>query len=104
MQPYFKRYIPYRVYIYKPGGQRFDNTVSPGFFMRYLKDNRSEVLYSTRIDNIGYPTSLNYKPTDKIVLTEKIVWAEPGFNKILYFDLLKGNREQMFGNYNTYCD
>ncbi|HLA57524.1 MAG TPA: ABC transporter permease, partial [Puia sp.] len=101
MQPYFKDTYRIGCTFTNPGGQRFDNTVSPGFFMRYLKDNRSEVLYSTRIDNIGYPTSLNYKPTDKIVLTEKIVWAEPGFNKILYFDMLKGNREQMFGNYNS---
>ena len=101
MQPYFKDTYRIGCTFINPGGQRFDNTVSPGFFMRYLKDNRSEILYSTRIDNIGYPTSLNYKPTDKIVLTEKIVWAEPGFNKILYFDMLKGNREQMFGNYNS---
>jgi putative ABC transport system permease protein len=100
MQPYFKDTYRIGCTFINPDGQRFDNTVSPGFFMRYLKDNRSEILYSTRIDNIGYPTSLNYKPTDKIVLTEKIVWAEPGFNKILYFDMLRGNKDQMFSNYN----
>jgi|SRR5450631_483237 len=27
-----------------PDGQRFDNTVAPGYFIRYLNDNRSEVL------------------------------------------------------------
>jgi putative ABC transport system permease protein len=101
MQPYYKDTYRIGCTFINPDGQRFDNSVAPGFFMRYLKDNRSEILHSTRIDNIGYPTSLNYKPTDKIVLTEKIVWAEPGFNKILYFDLLKGDREQMFGNYNS---
>ena len=101
MQPYYKDTYRIGCTFINPDGQRFDNSVAPGFFMRYLKDNRSEIVYSTRIDNIGYPTSLNYKPTDKIVLTEKIVWAEPGFNKILYFDLLKGNREKMFRNYNS---
>ena len=101
MQPYYKDTYRIGCTFINPDGQRFDNSVAPGFFMRYLKDNRSEILHSTRIDNIGYPTSLNYKPTDKIVLTEKIVWAEPGFDKVLYFDMLRGNREQMFGNYNT---
>jgi len=84
-----------------PEGQRFENTVSPGLFTRYLKDHRSDVLYSCRIDNIGYPTSLNYKPTDKIVLTEKIVWAEPGFSNVLYFDLLRGNKEKIFKDFNS---
>ncbi len=101
MQPYYKNTYRIGTTFVNPNGQRFDNTAGPGYFLRYLKDNRSEVLHAVRIDNIGYPTSLNYKPTDKIVLTEKIVWAEPGFEKVLYFDLLRGNREKMFGNFNT---
>jgi putative ABC transport system permease protein len=101
MQPYYKNTYRIGTVFINPDGQRFENTVAPGFFMRYLKDNRSEILYTSRIDNIGYPTSLNYKPADKIVLTEKIVWAEPGFNRLLYFDLLKGDREKMFGHFNS---
>ncbi len=101
MQPYYKD--TYRVgftYI-DQSGQRYDNTVSPGLFVRSLKDTRSEVLRTTRIDYIGYPTSLAYKPTEKIVLTEEIKWAEPGFDKVLYFDLQKGNQQRMFENYNS---
>lgn len=101
MQPYYKNTYRIGTTFINPEGQRFDNTVSPGFFVRYLEDNRDEVLHATRIDNIGYPTSLNYKAKDKIVLTEDIRWAEPGFDKILYFDLLRGNREKMFENPNT---
>ena len=101
MQPYYKDTYRIGCVFTNPDGQRFENTVAPGLFMRYLKDNRSEVLYTSRIDNIGYPTSLNYKPTDKIVLTEKIVWAEPGFNKPLYFPLLKGDRDKMFNDFNS---
>ena len=101
MQPFYKDTYRIGSTFINPNGQRFDNTVGPGYFLRYLKDNRSEILHTVRIDNIGYPTSLNYKPTDKIVLTEKIVWAEPGFDKVLYFDLLRGSREKMFGNFNT---
>lgn len=101
MQPYYKD--TYRIgftYI-SPDGERYDNTVSPGFFIKYLKTNRSEILHATRASWIGYPTSLDYKPKDKIVLTEEIKWAEPDFYKVLYFDLLKGNKERMFENYNT---
>ena len=83
MQPYYKDTYRMGTTFINPEGQRFDNTVSPGFFTRYLKDNRSEVLLTTRIDYIGYPTSLNYKPADKIVLTEEIKWAEPNFHKVL---------------------
>jgi putative ABC transport system permease protein len=101
MQPYYKDTWRVGCTFINPDGQRFDNTVAPGYFIRYLKDNRSEVLNATRIDYIGYPTSLNYKPADKIVLTEEIRWAEPGFDKILYFDLLKGNREKMFDGFNS---
>jgi putative ABC transport system permease protein len=101
MQPHYKDTYRIGSIFTTPDGQQFVNTVAPGFFMRYLKDNRPEILYSSRIDNIGYPTSLNDKPADKIVLTEKIVWAEPGFDKVLSFDLLKGNKERMFEQYNS---
>src|SRR3982750_4845296 len=56
MQPYYKD--TYRVgftYI-NPDGERFDNTVSPGYFIQYLKNNRSEILQATRVSWIGYPT------------------------------------------------
>ena len=101
MQPDYKNTYRVGCTFINPDGQRFDNTVAPGFFLRYLKDNRSEVLQTTRVDYIGYPTSLNYKPKEKIVLTEEIRWAEPDFYKILYFDLLKGNREKMFQSFNS---
>src|SRR5450432_530479 len=101
MQPEYKNTYRVGCTFINPDGQRFDNTSVPGFFMRYLKDNRSEVRYTTRIDNIGYPASLNYKQKDKIILTEEIRWVEPDFYKILYFDLLRGSKEKMFENFNT---
>jgi putative ABC transport system permease protein len=84
-----------------PDGQTFDNTVSPGFFVKYIKDNRSEITSAIRIANIGYPTSLHYKAKDKIILTEEIRWAEPGFEKVLAFELLQGNPQKMFENPGT---
>ena len=84
-----------------PDGQTFDNTSSPGFFVRYLKNNRSEISHGTRIAYIGYPTSLHHKAKDKIILTEEIRWAEPNFEEVLAFDLLRGNAKKMFENFNT---
>src|SRR5436190_7144051 len=82
-------------------GRSFDNIESAGYFVKYLKDNRSEIAHAIRICNFGYPTSLNYKAKEKIILTEEIRWAEPNFEEVLAFDLLKGNRQQMFTNFNT---
>ncbi|HPH45707.1 MAG TPA: ABC transporter permease, partial [Chryseolinea sp.] len=82
-------------------GQSFDNTTSPGYWTRYLKDTRSEVLNMTRVDYIGYPTSLHHKAKDKIILTEEIKWAEPDFDKIIAFGLIKGNQAKMFENQNS---
>src|SRR4029078_9559765 len=82
-------------------GQTFDNTDVPGIFSKYLKDNRSEVLHASRVCYIGYPTSLNYKAKDKIILTEEIRWAEPNFPEVLSFDLVKGNEKKMFENANS---
>jgi len=84
-----------------PEGQVFDNTTSPGFLTRQLKDTRPEVMEITRVDYIGYPTSLHHKVSDKIILTEEIKWAEPNFNKVIWFDLVKGNEDKMFENHNT---
>jgi len=82
-------------------GRSFDNVESPGFFVKYLKDNRSEATHTSRILYMGYPTSLNYKAKDKIILTEEIRWVEPNFEEVLAFDLLKGSRQKMFENYYT---
>src|SRR6266496_1364262 len=82
-------------------GQTFDNTDVPGVFVKYLKDNRSEVMHASRISYIGYPTSLNYKAKDRIILTEEIKWAEPNFAEVLAFDLVKGNKQKMFENPNS---
>ena len=82
-------------------GRSFDNIDSPGFWVKDLKDKRTEVTHAARIAYIGYPTSLNYKAKDRIILTEEIKWAEPGFDDVLKFDLIRGSRAKMFENYNS---
>src|SRR5436190_1990626 len=101
MHPYYKNTYRIGTTWTNADGQTFNNTESPGFFVRYLKDNRSEISHATRIAYIGYPTSLNYKAKDKIILTEEIRWAEPNFTEVLAFNLLRGNQEKMFEHYNS---
>ena len=101
MHPGYKNTYRIGATFINPDGQRFDNTSAPGFFIKYLKDNRSDVIHTTRINYVGYPTSLDYKAKDKIILTESIKWAEPNFNEVLAFDLVRGNKNKMFDDPNT---
>ena len=86
-----------------PDGQNFDNTVAPGYWTRQLKESQTEVLQNVLIDNIGYPTSLHHKAADKIILTEEIRWAEPGFQSVLYFNLKQGNIDKIFEDRTAWC-
>jgi putative ABC transport system permease protein len=101
MQPYFNDTYRIGTSFKNPDGQVFDNTVSPGYWVKHLKETRTEVINGTRVDYIGYPTSLQHKVADKIILTEDIKWVEPHFDEIIAFDLLKGNNEKMFDKQNT---
>jgi putative ABC transport system permease protein len=101
MQPHYKNTYRIGASFSNKDGRVFDNTVSPGYWVKYLKENRSEVQKAVRIDYIGYPTSLNNKAADKIILTEEIKWAEPHFDEVVSFDLLKGNEQKIFDNNNT---
>ena len=87
--------------VVNPEGQNFDNVAAPGYWTRRLKADRTEVVQNILIDNIGYPTSLHHKAADKIILTEEIRWAEPGFESVLYFELLQGNVDKIFEDHNS---
>ena len=101
MHPHFAD--TYRVgnHFTRPDGREFYNVGSPGFWVERLSAERPEVVKSCRIEYIGYPTSLHHKETDKIVLTEEIKWAEPGFESVLQFELLRGDPDRMFDNHQT---
>lgn len=82
-------------------GQTFNNTVAPGHLLKVAKETRTEVEAMTRVDYIGYPTSLHHKAADKIILTEEIKWVEPDFHKVVWFSLAKGNLDKIFEKNNT---
>lgn len=82
-------------------GRSNANTESPGFWVRQLKDTRTEVVDAVRIAYIGYPTSLHHKAKDNIILTEQIKWAEPGFDRVLDFHLRTGHPDKIFEKPNS---
>src|SRR5688572_7376676 len=55
----------------------------PGGYATRLKQNLPEVEYWAKEDWFGYPTTLHFKPTDKIILTEEIRWVNRDFGKVL---------------------
>ncbi len=101
MHPYGSNTYRVGCTVTNPQGEQFDNTVAPGYWTKHLKDTRPDVVANVLVDNIGYPTSLHHKAKDKIILTEEIRWAEPGFNEVIYFKLLKGNNDKIFEDQNS---
>lgn len=96
MHPHYKDTWRIGATWHDPNGQAFDNIESPGYFLQYLKNNRSEIQKTVRIAYMGYPSSIHHKAKDKIILTEEIRWAEPDFDQVLSFELVRGNRQAMF--------
>lgn len=96
MHPHYKDTWRIGATWHDPNGQAFDNIESPGYFLQYLKNNRSEIQKAVRIAYMGYPTSLHHKAKDRIILSEEIRWAEPDFDQVLSFELAEGSRQNMF--------
>ena len=101
VHPHYKNTYRVGTTFTNPQGETNNNTTSPGYLSASLRNNRTEVLDVARVDYIGYPTTVHHKKADKIILTEEIKWAEPGFDRILAFKLIKGNREKMFENHHS---
>src|SRR6187549_3209091 len=55
MQPYYHDTYRIGALFKNKDGQVFENTVSPGLWVKHLKDTRSEIVAGTRVDYIGYP-------------------------------------------------
>lgn len=96
MHPHYKDTWRIGATWHDPNGQAFDNIESPGYFLQYLKNNRSEIQKAVRIAYMGYPTSLHHKAKERIILSEEIRWAEPDFDQVLSFELAEGSRQDMF--------
>jgi putative ABC transport system permease protein len=66
----------------------------PGGWDNYLKNNYESVQEASSFLQQGMPTSLHHVPSDKIILTEAILWAEPNIGKLLLVDIQSGHPEE----------
>jgi len=101
MHPYYDNTYRIGIVWTNADGQRFENTTSPGYLLKRIRETRTEVVTGTRVDYIGYPTSLHHKASDKIILSEQIKWVEPNFYEVIDFHLSRGNQEKLFEDYYT---
>jgi putative ABC transport system permease protein len=63
----------------------------PGGWDNYIKTNFEAVTDVTSYIQQGMPTSLHHVPTDKIILTEEIFWAESNIGNLLYVNMISGH-------------
>ena len=75
-----------------PNGEVNTGGYSPAGWDNYIKSNYEGIDAITSFIERGMPTSIHYIPTDKIVLTEDIMWAEPSITDILSIPVVKGAR------------
>ena len=74
-----------------PNGDVQTFPASPGGWDNYIMDNYEGVQNVTSFSFYGMPTNLRNPESDKIILTEEILWVEPNYREIIYMPITKGN-------------
>ena len=73
----------------------------PAGIDNYLRETFPSVTNNVGFELTGMPTTIKYKPMDKIVMTEEIIWAEPNFNEMYQMDVVKGSQEKPLPQMNS---
>jgi putative ABC transport system permease protein len=104
----FDDVFPYKYETYRLGFRFTDaqgnvqyNTGMAGGWGKRLKEDLPEVIEDFKDTWYGMPTSIQPKGEDKILLTEEVLWVEGDIYKMIYFPLIKGNREKALAEPNT---
>lgn len=74
---------------------------APAGWDNYIKANYEGVSDISSYTSEGMPTSVQYAPRDKIILTEDFFWAESSINKIIYVPVVKGDRDNPLKDINS---
>ena len=72
-------------------GQSESYPASPAGWDNYIRESYSGVSKITSFASTGMPTSIAFAETDKIVLTEEIIWAERNFHEIITIPVTQGS-------------
>jgi putative ABC transport system permease protein len=76
-----------------PNGDKDASPYAPAGWDNYIKDNYPGISQISSFVNPGMPASVEYEPTNTILLTEEIIWAEGNLTDILHIDIVKGTSE-----------
>lgn len=104
----FDNYHPYADNTYRlgyrielPNGDQESYPASPAGWDNYIMDTYEGVTGITSFTSTGMPTSIQHSGTDKIVLTEDIIWAEQNLRDILTIPIARGNPEKAMTGVNS---
>lgn len=77
--------------------------VVPGGWPQALQDKFPEIESTTRLAIFGFPTSIQDKEADRIVLNQdgELYFVEKDLSNVLYFPLVIGNRENALAQTNS---
>ncbi len=75
-----------------PNGESESYPAAPAGWDNYIKDNYEGIGTISSFTSTGMPTSIEYNPTEKILLTEDIIWAEANLTEILSIPIDRGDR------------
>lgn len=101
MHPYAEN--TYRIgYSYSsPNGFTGSFSGGPAGWDNYLKENYPSVTHNSGFQFFGMPTTIRHKPTDKIIMTEDILWAESNIQELVYMDVIEGNKQNILTEINS---
>lgn len=80
------------VIVESPDGERSGQSGVPAGWDDYLNDTYPAVTLTTSYDFPGMPVSIEYEPTNTILLTQDMIWAESSFTELLAITVVKGQR------------
>ncbi len=101
MHPYAAQTYRLGYRIEYPNGESESYPASPAGWDNYIHDNYQGIGAFTSFTSTGMPTSIGYSATDKIVLTEDIIWAEANLTELLDIPVMQGDRNQPLKEVNS---
>jgi putative ABC transport system permease protein len=84
-----------------PNGEKEAYPYAPAGWDNYIKETYSGISRISSFTSTGMPTSVEYEPTNTILLTEEIIWAEPNLLEILSIDIKQGPKENPLQEMNS---
>jgi putative ABC transport system permease protein len=81
--------LGYRVDL--PNGDSEGYPASPAGWDNYIKDTYPSITHISSFETTGMPTSIQYVPTERIILTEEVIWAESNIGEVIDIRIVRGD-------------